>query len=102
MYTRNEELPHSIRNALPSSAQEVYRAAYNRVLEKLTTGEAAIEETTAIAQAHEAARLAVEAEFEQDDRGHWHRDPVGEDMKQQGNVTDPDAIPQPDKPTKNS
>ncbi len=95
MYSTIEELPSSIRESLPEKAQELYRAAYNRVWEKLTVGETTADPSAA-SQAHEAARLAVDAEFDQHGNGEWHHEPVGEEMAEKGNVPDPDVVEEPE------
>lgn len=91
MFQTIQDLPALIRTSLPDDAQEVYRAAFNRAWEKLAAG--ADEDQTAItAEAHKAARLAVQYEFTQDAEGNWRRDPVGERLKHQGKVeNEPDT-----------
>lgn len=95
MYSTIDELPSSIRESLPEKAQELYRAAYNRVWEKLTLGETTAD-PSASAQAHEAARLAVEAEFDQHESGEWRRRPVGDEMAEKSNVPHPDVVEEPE------
>jgi cation transport regulator ChaB len=86
-----QDLPRLIRTSLPEEAQEVYRAAFNRSWEKLSAGEAENQQEIT-AEAHKAARQAVEYQFSQDDAGNWHRDPIGEEMKRQGKVKDEPKI----------
>lgn len=90
MYKSIKELPPSVRTHLPQSAQELYRATYNRNWEKLAAGKTTDTEQIE-AEAHEAARLAVKAEFHQDDEGRWHHEPVGDEMKQREDVGEPAA-----------
>lgn len=92
MFQTIDELPPSIRENLPRLAQELYRAAYNRAWEQLAAGEQ--EDLVNIAvESHKAARLAVEYEFTQDNKGRWHRDPVGDEMK---HYLETDEEPDPD------
>jgi cation transport regulator ChaB len=87
MYKSIEHLPALIREELPQKAQELYLAAFNRTWEMLAAG--ADEDLVHISmQAHKAARLAVGYEFSRDERGNWHRDPVGEKLKRKGKVGD--------------
>lgn len=80
MYDRIEDLPPSIREALPEPAQEVYRAEYNRALQKLSAGEPEPSIASCVARAHASARLAVQRNFEQDSSGRWHPQPIGDYM----------------------
>jgi cation transport regulator len=71
-YDKNSELPDSVRDNLPSRAQEIYRKAYNNAWETYKDpdkrrGDADREET-----AHRVAWAAVKKEFEKDeDSGEW-------------------------------
>lgn len=77
MYRSTDELPSEIRDDLPAEALELYRAAYNRIMEKATPDSDPQEmEITA----HQAGMLAVRAEFTRDVDGRWERDPVGRKM----------------------
>lgn len=87
MFQSIHDLPALIRSALPRRAQELYRAAYNRTWERLAAGETMSERRMTV-ESHKAARLAVQFEFSQDEDGHWHRAPVGEDLKRQRKVED--------------
>jgi len=71
-YDNLSDLPESVRNHLPTHAQEIYRAAYNRAWEEYKDpqsrrGNASREET-----AHRVAWAAVENEYEKDEKtGEW-------------------------------
>lgn len=81
MYRSVDELPGEVRQSLPQPAWELYRAVYNRVIEK--RGDAG--ESDEIAKtAHRAGMLAVHAEFRRDADGRWHHEPVGEQMNDTG------------------
>jgi cation transport regulator ChaB len=85
MYQSIDALPAEIRNEYPRQACELYRAAYNRILEKETAGTQSggteKDTRTAAEKAHEAAVLAVRSEFEKDSAGVWHRSPIGSEMQ---------------------
>ncbi|NGP54480.1 ChaB family protein [Thioalkalivibrio sp. XN8] len=83
MFKSIEQLPPTIRAELPTEAQELYRARYNRVVEKATMAKARSEEDVA-AEAHQAAMLRVEEEFRRDAEGRWQRRPIGEEMEDTG------------------
>lgn len=83
MFRSIEELPAAIRADLPREAQELYRARYNRVVEKAAMAKDP-EETKVAAAAHEAAMLRVEEEFRRDARGEWRRKPIGAEMNDTG------------------
>lgn len=95
MFQSTRELPAVLRANLPREAQELYRAAYNRTWEILAAGEKTNRRLMS-ADAHQAARLAVEYEFSRDEQGNWHRNPVGEDMTHRGTVgSDPTSKREP-------
>jgi len=78
MYKSIDDLPQHLKDELPREARELYRAAYNRILEKESTPGEAEPPDRAHRLAHEGGMLAVMGEFQQDESGRWHRDPVGE------------------------
>jgi cation transport regulator len=71
-YDKIEELPESVRDALPKHAQEIYRAAYNSAWDEYKDpgrrrGDESREET-----AHRVAWAAVRQKYEKDDgSGKW-------------------------------
>lgn len=72
-YDRNSELPDSVRNNLPSHAQEIYRKAFNSAWEEYRKpedrrGDADREET-----AHRVAWSAVKKEYHKEGEK-WVRD----------------------------
>ncbi len=73
-YTRIEDLPDSVRNHLPTHAQEIYMEAFNNAWEEYKDpgkrrGGASREET-----AHRVAWAAVKETYEKDEKtGSWRR-----------------------------
>lgn len=68
---------------MPAEAQKLYRAVYNRVVEKATMATSK-DEQEAAATAHDTAMLAVQAEFRRDESGRWQRQPIGTQMDDKG------------------
>jgi len=83
MYKSIDDLPQQIKEELPHEARELYRAAYNRILEKESASEGLSPGNTH-RLAHEGGMLAVRNEFEMDESGRWYRDPVGEHVDREG------------------
>ncbi len=73
-YKSIEDLPDSVRNHLPTHAQEIYREAFNNAWEQYKDpgkrrGDASREET-----AHRVAWAAVKETYEKDEKtGAWRR-----------------------------
>jgi len=73
-YDRLDDLPKSVRDALPSHAQEIYRAAYNNAWNEYKDpgerrGNESREEVS-----HKVAWSAVKAQYEKDERSDtWKR-----------------------------
>ncbi|MDX1664995.1 MAG: putative cation transport regulator ChaB [Candidatus Promineifilaceae bacterium] len=72
-YDSKSDLPESVRDNLPSHAQEIYKEAYNSAWEQYEDpedrrGDASREET-----AHKVAWSAVKNEYEKGDDGEWHK-----------------------------
>ena len=70
-YRTNRELPDSVKDNLPSHAQDIYREAFNSAYEEYKDpdkrrGDASREEV-----AHKVAWSAVEQKYEKDS-GQWH------------------------------
>lgn len=70
-YNRKSELPDSVKDNLPSHAQDIYRKAYNSAWDQYDKpgerrGDASREET-----AHKVAWAAVKKEYEKNDDGKW-------------------------------
>ncbi len=72
-YKTSSELPESVREHLPTHAQEIYRAAYNSAWTEYEDphrrqGDESREEVS-----HKVAWAAVKEEYEKDDSsGEWH------------------------------
>jgi cation transport regulator len=78
MYTQLSELPQSIREELPELAQELYRVAYNRAIEKNQALEVDMDETALAETAHQLAWRKVLEEYQKDEQGYWRYDPISE------------------------
>lgn len=74
-----DDLPTRPWKDLSPDAQQLYLAEYRRTWEKCTASGLEDREELAV-RAHRAAVLAVEGEFEIDDRGRIVRAPVGEEI----------------------
>ncbi|HET6630482.1 MAG TPA: ChaB family protein [Woeseiaceae bacterium] len=84
-YESLADLPQSLRNELPDLPQRTYLSTYRRVWEKCRMGGMESEDELAHT-AHEAAMLAVKAQFDKDEQGRWSNIPVGSEVR-------PDKIP---------
>ena len=84
-YESLADLPQSLRDELPDMAQRTYLATYQRVWEKCHMGGMESEDELAHT-AHDAAMLAVSAQFDKDEQGRWTNAPVSGKVK-------PDKIP---------
>lgn len=81
MYTQISDLPQSIREELPESAQELYRVAYNRALEKYQAkDDKSTDDASLTEAAHNLAWRKVQEEYQKDEQGHWQHHPIGEHM----------------------
>jgi cation transport regulator ChaB len=83
-YETLEDLPRSLREELPERAQHIYLAKYRETWTKCHMG-GVTSETELAALAHDAGMLAVEGQFEKDERGRWRDAPVG-------SAIDPDKL----------
>lgn len=62
-YKKNSDLPDSVKNHLPSHAQDIYREAFNHALQQYKDRE---EEA-----AHKVAWAAVKKKYQKDKDGKW-------------------------------
>lgn len=91
-YESLDDLPPSLRDELPDLAQRTYLSTYRRVWEKCRMGGMEDEEELAHT-AHDAAMLAVQAQFEKDGQGRWRQAPVAAEIdpdKLEGGTPDDD------------
>ena len=79
-YQNLSDLPAEIREQMPEQAQELYIAAHNRAVEKAHASGEVVSQDDLQKTAHEAALRKVEAEYELDEQGRWHRRPIGEEI----------------------
>ncbi len=71
-YNKLEELPESVRDALPKHAQEIYRAAYNSAWDQYKEPQERRGNESREEAAHKVAWAAVKHEYEKDDEsGRW-------------------------------
>jgi len=61
-YDKRSELPESVRDALPSHAQDIYKEAYNSAWDDYDHDES---------RAHRVAWGAVERSYHKNDKGKW-------------------------------
>lgn len=71
-YTTKSQLPDSVRNVLPSHAQDIYKEAYNSAFDEYKDpddrrGDSGREET-----AHRVAWSAVKHKYSKGDDDKWH------------------------------
>lgn len=71
-YDKRSELPESVRNVLPSHAQDIYKEAFNNALEQYKDPDKRKEGGSAEETAHRVAWDAVKSQYEKGDDGNWH------------------------------
>lgn len=83
-YESLDDLPQALRDELPDLAQRSYLSTYRRVWAKCRMG--GMEDEDELAHtAHDAAMLALQAEFRKDEQGRWVQAPVASEI-------DPDKL----------
>jgi len=70
-YTRKDDLPEDVRDALPEHAQEIYRKAFNSAWEQYADPEDRRGDQSREATAHQIAWSAVKQTYEKNDDGEW-------------------------------
>lgn len=71
-YNKLEELPESVRDALPKHAQEIYRAAFNSAWDEYQAPQERRGEESREEAAHKVAWAAVKRQYTKDDAsGRW-------------------------------
>lgn len=72
-YRTDAELPESVRNALPTHAQDIYRAAFNNAWDEYSDASKRRGGESREEAAHKVAWAAVKEKYEKDDEsGKWH------------------------------
>ncbi len=72
LYEKNEDLPDSVQNVLPSHGQEIYRKAFNSAWEQYKDPEDRRGDDTREEVAHQVAWAAVKKVYVKDeDSGKW-------------------------------
>jgi cation transport regulator len=73
-YDNLEELPESVRDNLPTHAQEIYQAAFNSAWDQYRDLEDRRGDVTREETAHRVAWAAVKNDYEKDEKsGKWKR-----------------------------
>jgi len=71
-YQTNNDLPESVRDALPAHAQDIYRAAYNSAWDEYANAHQRRGDESREEAAHRVAWAAVKHTYEKDDAtGKW-------------------------------
>jgi cation transport regulator len=73
-YETLNELPESVRDNLPSHAQEIYKEAFNSAWEQYADPEKRRDDASREEVAHRVAWAAVKQEYFKNDKGEWVRD----------------------------
>lgn len=72
-YSSNNDLPASVRGALPKDAQDIYRKAFNSAFDQYKDPEQRRGDKSREQTAHQVAWAAVKNDFEKGDDEKWHR-----------------------------
>jgi cation transport regulator len=73
-YESNRELPKDVKDALPESAQEIYRKAFNSAWDQYADPEDRRDDQSREATAHQIAWSAVKNKYEKDENtGKWRK-----------------------------
>jgi cation transport regulator len=70
-YSHNRELPESVRDNLPTHAQDIYREAFNSAFGQYDTPDERQGGTTREETAHKVAWSAVKNSYEKNENGEW-------------------------------
>ncbi len=71
-YKTDNDLPESVRNALPKHGQDIYRAAYNHAWDEYSEPKERRGDESREEAAHKVAWAAVKREYDKDDQtGKW-------------------------------
>lgn len=72
-YDRNDDLPESVTDNLPSHAQTIYRKAYNSAWEQYDSPEKRRGDSSREETAHQVAWSAVKKDYKKNDDSKWVR-----------------------------
>lgn len=70
-YSKNSELPETVRDKVPEHGQDIYRKAFNSAWEQYKDPSERREDTSREETAHRVAWSAVKNEYEKDSGGNW-------------------------------
>jgi len=71
-YKNNSELPGSVRNVLPTHAQDIYKEAFNSAYDQYKNPSDRRGDTGREEAAHKVAWNAVKQSYQKGDDGNWH------------------------------
>jgi len=71
-YKNNSELPGSVRNVLPTHAQDIYKEAFNSAYDQYKDPSDRRGDTGREEAAHKVAWNAVKQSYQKGDNGDWH------------------------------
>lgn len=72
-YNKVSELPESVKNALPSHAQEIYKEAFNSAFDEYSSPNKRQGNDTQEETAHKVAWAAVKNIYEKSSTGKWQK-----------------------------
>lgn len=70
-YNKTSELPDSVKNALPSHAQDIYKEAFNNAYDEYEDPDERRDDASREEVAHRVAWSAVKSKYEKGDDGKW-------------------------------
>jgi len=70
-YNKTSELPDSVKNALPSHAQDIYKEAFNNAYDEYEDPDERRDDASREEVAHRVAWSAVKNKYEKGDDGKW-------------------------------
>ena len=71
-YSQTNELPDSVRNALPNHAQVIYKAAFDNAWDEYKEPKDRRDNASREEVSHRVAWQAVKQKYEKSDDGKWH------------------------------
>lgn len=72
-YSQISELPDSVKNVLPSHAQDIYKEAFNSAYDEYKSPSDRRSDESREEVAHKVAWSAVKQKYAKGDDGKWHR-----------------------------
>jgi cation transport regulator len=72
-YTKTSDLPASVKNVLPTHAQDIYKEAFNSAFEEYKSASKRRSNTSREEAAHRVAWGAVKSKYRKGDDNKWHQ-----------------------------